>query len=339
MYRGLDPDGNEVDYIITEASDREMAEILGVPYTPRIAAAFAAGRQDVTIEDGIITFKGKVDFSGTRSVTPGTENDAPLTTFPPAGVSPGATADDEWSSFVYMPSGAVINAQLVANSTGIHDRIPHGGDIGEDNQDNPYIDRTTRKVTMQLLDGWRGGNRYFYHLVTDASDPGPAAIELGVFAPRLNQLSNFGEFPAGCFLGFSPNSNGPDIMGDNNQADLAQSQGLNVAVQYNQEIDPVNAFPFGPDNIEFSPMWDAHVSQWTQAAVDSGEVRIIKGISDLRALITQGHIMNFVGNPTTGPSNPLIAGLRPTGLLINCPVVSQPLASAIGSEYGQVLKP
>lgn len=333
MYKGLDGNGNEIYYIITESSDIDAAKALGIPYTPRMANARGSGGvQNATINDGVLSFQGTVDFSASRSVTPGVGNVAPLAQFPPAAVSPGAEADALWSDFVVLPSGNVMNCQAVANSTGIHDRIPHHGPIGEDNQSNPYIDSSTGRVTMQVLDGWASGRRYFYHLVTSASDPGPSAIELAYFSPRLNNLPTFGVYPDGSLLPFSPNSNGPD------NADQETSQGLNVASQFNQVIDPVNVFPFGPDNLNFSPMWDAHISMWTQDAIDAGERRIITGFADLTNLVEDGLLTNFVGNMSS-PSNQFVAGLSPTGALINCPVIAHPFDSAIGQLYGNVLKP
>lgn len=35
MFRGLDPNGNSVDNVITESSDREVAELMGIIFAPR----------------------------------------------------------------------------------------------------------------------------------------------------------------------------------------------------------------------------------------------------------------------------------------------------------------
>jgi len=78
----------------------------------------AAAAQYVDVVDGRIYFKGDVDFSPERILTPGSPN-----AFPPALAQPGAVGDDEYSSLVVLPSGEVINAQIVANATGLHDRI------------------------------------------------------------------------------------------------------------------------------------------------------------------------------------------------------------------------
>src|SRR5580692_11933743 len=123
------------------------------------------GAQTATIKDGLITFKGKVDFSRVYKVVPGSPDP-----FPPTVADPGAVADAEWSSIVVLPSGIVINAQIVDNKTGTHDRLKN-------------VDIKHRTVTLSILDGTQGGTQYFYHLVTDASASLPAVLEKGVFAP------------------------------------------------------------------------------------------------------------------------------------------------------------
>jgi hypothetical protein len=69
MYKGMSPMGEPVYYIITDASDFEYAKQMGLNYAPKLRhAAGSAGAQEVTVEDGVITFKGNVDFSpDTRS--------------------------------------------------------------------------------------------------------------------------------------------------------------------------------------------------------------------------------------------------------------------------------
>ncbi|CAA9519027.1 MAG: hypothetical protein AVDCRST_MAG79-84 [uncultured Thermoleophilia bacterium] len=86
-------------------------------------------------------------------------------------------------------------------------------------------------------------------------------------------------------------------------------------------------FPLDPDNRKrngnnYSPMWDAHVSQWTEAAIAAGQRRSIRGFEDLTSLVAQGRVGSFVGSP--GRSNSFVAGLKATGIIINCPVIAQP---------------
>ena len=79
-------------------------------------------------------------------------------------------------------------------------------------------------------------------------------------------------------------------------------------------------------------MWDVHLSMWTSEAIDDDLRRVITSTGDLEGLIDEGLIVNFFGN--SGPVNPLIAGLMPTGAIINCPVFLQPLGSVIGTTFG-----
>lgn len=316
LFRGVGPDGRaDEQYVITEASDFSVARLLGVNYAPKLVwARGSGGDQQVTLDRrDRMRFRGAVDFGPERSYQPAAaETVVPGTSvFPPAAVQPGAVADAEWSSAVVLPSGLVLNAQVVANDTGLHDRVT-GIDVRE------------RQVTMELLDGFQGGDQLYYHFVTDSSDPVAATLEAAVYAPRLNQLPRFGQSTLddrSALLGFSPNINGLEGRDD------PQRQGLNYTVASGGE-DPINVFPLDPDNglrygNEYSPMWDAHVNQWTREAVDAGERRRITGFADLRDLVAEGLVESGAISPD-GPGNPFVAGLRPSNIIINCPVIAQP---------------
>lgn len=177
LFRGLSPQGKDVFYIITEASDFDVARHMGVNYAPKLAEAIgSAGVQNVTLEDGIMKFAGDVDFSREYKVVPGN----PPGYFPAKAANPGAAADDQWSSIVVLPSGLVLNAQIVQNASGKHLRVKS-------------IDTKAGTVTLSILDGAHGGKQYFYHLVTDASIPLAAVLEKGVFAPKLAKIPEFGK--------------------------------------------------------------------------------------------------------------------------------------------------
>jgi len=309
LFRGLSPAGEDVYYIITEASDFEVAHRMGVNYSPKLALAIGSpGVQNVTLEDGIMKFAGDVDFAKEYKVVPGD----PPSFFPPKAANPGAVADDKWSSIVVLPSGLVLNAQIVANASGQHLRVK-------------AIDSEGRTVTLSILDGVQGGNQYFYHLVTDASVPIAAVLEKGVFASKLAKIPEFGKSMPGeksALLAFSPVLNGRTDKGS------GEDQGFSTALA-NGGIDPINVFPIGPDNENpsrennYSPLWDAHVSMWTQAAIDAGKVHRIRSMDEQKSLIREGLLTSASISPP-GPGNPYVGGLRPTDAIINCPVVAQP---------------
>lgn len=339
MFQGWETtsDGpREAHYVITEASDADLARELGVIYAPRMAEAIGSGGEQNSqwTEDGRLIFEGSVDFSPTRDLTAGGASpDGALVGFPPAQVTPGAIADANWSSYVVLPdSNIIINAQLVANSTGIHDRIPNpngNGQAQEDDQNNPNLDRSQASVVMQLLDGWHDGQPYYFHIVTDTSDPAPATIELGVYAPRLNNLPAFGLFPGGSMLPFSPTANGVTPDANNPQG----FQGLNSAsISERQVNDPTNTFPIDPSDTRYAPMWDAHITEFT---VPAEERVILTSFGQINDLLDEGILIPFRGNANSGPlANLLSDSLTATGAIINCPVITQPEASVIGSQIG-----
>lgn len=319
IYEGIGPKGFPVYYIITEASTSEAAETLGAILSPPLsfgalpASADAAQRVQVT-PTGRIIFKGNVDFSPERILTAGDGEFA----FPPSFAQPGAVGDDEYSSLVVLPSGVVINAQIIANATGTHDRLN-------------AIDIEARTANFQLLDGWQGGDKYYYHLVTDASDPVAATIELGTFAPRMGSIPSAGgdlTDDESILLGFSPNINGLTTALDGVDLDDLNRQGLSSTI-LDDDRDPVNVFPFDPDNSNpqsnYSPMWDLHLSMWTDEAINGpagDQRRAIRSFADLASLVEQGLVTSFSGS--TGPENAFVAGLRATNAIINCPVILQP---------------
>lgn len=309
LYKGLGPDGSPVYYIITEAANFYVAKLLGVNFAPKLVfGRDTDGSQEATVANGLLKFEGNVDFSPTRVVKPGPFPN----TVPPAVAQPGAIGDAKYSPLVVLPSGSVINAPIVANRTGTHDHLVS-------------MDIAKGTVVFELLDGFQDGQEYYFHLVTESSDMGAATIERGTYTPRLANLPAFGQdLPTdeSALLGFSPTSNGE--TGPNNP----ERQGLNSTILDGTAYDPINVFPLDPDNNKqygnnYSPMWDAHISAWTPAAIAAGKRRRIKSIEDLAQLVKQGSVTDAPGN--SGQPNGFVGGLRPSNIIINCPVMAQPL--------------
>ncbi|MBA3344626.1 MAG: hypothetical protein H0T44_04885 [Gemmatimonadales bacterium] len=309
LYRGQSPRKEDVYYIITDASDFEVASRMGINYSPKMAkAAGTPGAQAVKLSNGVMSFKGDVDFSPAYQVTPG---DAP-TYFPPKSFTPGAVGDAEWSSMAVLPSGVVLNVQMVQNASGAHDRLK-------------AIDLKKRTVTLSLLDGFHAGKQYYYHLVTDVSADLPAVLEKGVFTPRLAKVPGYGKsMPSdnSALLGFSP------VLNGGTDSSSGGDQGFSTSL-HNGGIDPINVFPIPPRNADasqnnnYSPLWDAHVNMWTPAAVKDRKVKRIRSLDELKGLIKAGLVTSAMINPPA-PGNPYIGGLRPTQAIINCPVIAQP---------------
>ena len=87
LYRGKSPDGKDVFYILTDASDFRVAQRMGLNYAPKLANAIGSdGVQNVTVNDGIMQFQGAVDFAPVYKVvagdSPGTFRPRPPTQVP-----------------------------------------------------------------------------------------------------------------------------------------------------------------------------------------------------------------------------------------------------------------
>jgi hypothetical protein len=307
IFKGTEPNGNTVYYIITEASDFGVAKQMGINYSPKLASAVGSGgEQSVTLENGHMKFAGSVDFSPVRKVVPG----AAPAYFPPKEIAPGAVANAAWSPIVVLASGQVLNVQLVSGDGGNHDRVV-------------ALDVQKMTVTLKILDGFQGGRQYFFHLVTDASADIAAVLEQGVLAPTLGKVPAFGHsLPSekSALLGFSPNANGI--------TDITTGQGQGFAYSLaNNGADPINVFPYGPSNDDpslqnnYSPLWDAHVSLWTDKAIKENKRRRITSIKDQQALIAAGYLTSAAPD---GMINPLI-GLKSLKIIIDCPVIAHPL--------------
>ncbi|MBC8154591.1 MAG: hypothetical protein H7Z72_16945 [Bacteroidetes bacterium] len=308
VYKGIGPSGNPTYYIITEAASFYVAKLLGVNFAPKLVfGRDTEGSQDVTLENGLIKFKGDVDFSPERVLQAGPDPMA----FPPSVARPGAIGDAQYSPVVVMPSGSVLSASIVANRTGTHDHLVS-------------IDYDKGTVVMELLDGFQGGAQFFYHLVTESSDRGAATIERGIYTPRLANLPEFGRsFPTdeSALLGFAPLANGETGFSSPNR------QGLNSTILDGNLADPINVFPIDPDNKKqfnnnYSPMWDAHIYAWTPAAIQAGKRTRVRSLEQLTQLVKEGSVTDIADN--TGQPNGYVAGLKPTRVIINCPVMAQP---------------
>ncbi|MCG8474290.1 MAG: hypothetical protein MI784_02260 [Cytophagales bacterium] len=320
VFKGTDGNGDKVYYIITEASDFAVARKMGINYSPKLKYARGSGGEQLVSLDssGRMVFPGSVDFSPVRRIVPGTGG----TAFPPSAAQPGAVGDADYSPIIMLPSKLVLNASPVKNPSGVHDRLPEG---------HQSIDTALYQVTLQILDGFQGGRAYYYHLVTDAYDQVPATIELGIYAPKLGQIPQFGQSSLdqeSALLGFSPVGNGIDDL------DSSHRQGLSSAILSDQNgsgtmapLDPINVFPIEPANglernNNYSPLWDAHISKWTDEAVRLGRQRRITSFDDLEYLVHLGLVTSFT--PNAGPANQYVAGLNASNAIINCPVVAHP---------------
>ncbi len=280
--------GKSVWFVVTESSDQEDAKARGVNYSPKLARARGtAAVQKATTTTSGLAFSGGVDFSPTRIVTPS------ATGFPPLAASPGSIGDAKYSPLVELPSGIVLNAPQIANSTGVHDKLVGTPDF------------VNRRATFKETEGFYN-DKEVYYVSFDSSAPDIAALEGVTFAPNLNAAPGRGsnDEKTSARSGIAPFVNGQ--TGVNNP----QRQGLNSALL--GEGDPLNVVQSAPHNGKYSPMWDVHATMWSAAAIANG--------MNTRQTVFEKIAKLGENGTVTGPGG---APWGAIGAIVNCPIISQ----------------
>ena len=285
VHRAVDADGEMAYYVVTESSDKKDARRRGVNFSQKLANAAGTGavQQGWYDRSGVLHVEDTVDFSPARSVTPGPGG------FPPAAAAPGSVGQANYSPLVELPNGTVINAPHVMNATGSHDKLtaPIAGG----------------KATFAETEGFYEGKEIYY-VSFDASDPGVAALEAATYAPNLNAAPGLGsnDKKTSARSGIAPFANGQTGVDNPNR------QGLNSALL--GQGSPLNVVQTKPEQGRYSPLWDVHLSVWSDAAVASGANTRQTDFDDIQDLAAAGTI--------GGPAGAWGA----VGIIVNCPAVS-----------------
>jgi hypothetical protein len=281
--------GQPVYYVVTDASDGSVAAAMGLNTSQKLAnAANTAGVEKVSINpDGTIVFPATVNFSPTPpfTLTPGP------TGFPPAAASPPAVGDPGYSPLIQMPDGVVLNAPQIANNTGQANKVVS-------------IDFANKTVTYKETDGFQGGKALRYASF-DSSDPTAAAIEHVTYAPALNNLPTLNDdSTASARASLAAFTNGQTGATNPNR------QGLNSALL--DGLSPLNVLRWNPTQGRYSPIWDAHLTQWQ---VPLAQRTLQTDFGNVQNLADQGTVVGFNGTPqgTT---------FAASGTIVNCPIVA-----------------
>ncbi len=285
VHRAIDDDGERASYVVTESSDKKDAKARGVNYSPKLANARGTdavqhGWFDAT---GVLHVEDTVDFSPERVVTPGPGG------FPPAAASPGAVGQADYSPLVQLRDGTVINAPHVMNATGAHDKLAAPISGG--------------RATFAETEGFYEGKEVYY-VSFDASDPGVAALEGVTFAPNLNAAPGLGsnDKKSSARSGIAPFANGQTGVDNPNR------QGLNSALL--GQGSPLNVVQTRPGHNRYSPLWDVHLSVWSDDAVASGSNTRQTDFDDIQDLAAA----DLIGGPA--------GSWGAIGAIVNCPVFS-----------------
>jgi len=288
LHKGIS-NGQPVYYVVTDASDGSVAAAMGLNTSQKLAnAANTAGVEKVSINrDGTIVFPATVNFNPTPgfSLTPGP------TGFPPATASPPAVGDPGYSPLIQMPDGVVLNAPQVANNTGQANKVVS-------------IDFANKTVTYKETDGFQGGKALRYASF-DSSDPVAAAIEHVTYAPALNSLPTLNDdSTASARASLAAFTNGQTGATNPNR------QGLNSTIL--DGLAPLNVLRWNPTQGRYSPIWDAHLTQWQ---VPLAQRTLQTDFGTIQNLADQGTVVGFNGTPQ---GTTFAAG----GIIVNCPIVA-----------------
>jgi hypothetical protein len=298
LYHGTSH-GHRVFYVITDASNRSVAEALRVNFTPKLAKAagtIAVEQSGSRIRHGNgIQFPATVNFAPIHVLVPS------ATGFPPAQAKPGAVGRPGYSPLVqvvFRGRTVVLDAPQIANASGRADKVVS-------------LSLSSNEVRYRETGGCYDDESVHYASF-DASDPVAAAVEDVTYAPNLNAVPS-----AGCAdpAGTEPCARESLIAFTNGQTGTSnpQRQGLNAAIL--DRLPPLNDLQEVPHPgalFDYSPMWDIHLETWTAAAVTAGQVMRQTDFPAALKQVTNGLATGFPAGTPFGPS----------GFVVNCPVVS-----------------
>ena len=274
--------GAGFSYIVVEASDSQAASTFGVRVVNKLQnAAGSAAVQRGRLVDGVLVTEGLVDFSPDRAV-----RGNPDTGFPPVTAVPGSVADTRYSPLVQLPDGSVINAPVVADATGRHDKVLS-------------LDPASHRVRLRLTHGFARDDAVRY-LSTDASADVPAALEGATLVTRLGRAPGLGDDSThSSRASLAAFVNGPT-------GSRATRQGLNSALL--GEGDPLNVLAWRPGQGRYSSLWDVHLTQWAPGRTP----RRVTRFADVEDLAREGSV--------TGPGG---TAWRTSDIVVNCPILAR----------------
>lgn len=304
------------------------AKQLGLNFAPKLRFAAQAnstndlsGAEQLNIVNNTIAGrKGMVDFSPVRKIVPGDSSP-----FPPKSVQPGSVGDKFYTPFIQVMNGGgeVYNAPIVAGDV-TEDYLNKFCDGIPDNMKDDFRSKVHDQVlsicpqdsivTLATIRGFSFSKSVLY-LIADGSDPLPATLDGGTYAPRLGNVKTGGD--DALFSGverFFVNTNGftnKDIPsgGLNNETHHPWRQGLNSAIL--GEGNPLNILGAIPSvAYDYSPLWDFNLYAWTNFSIENGIRTRLTGEFEVLGMAAAGYVTNPDGTP-----------LSDAGIVNNCPIV------------------
>ncbi|KIW86458.1 hypothetical protein Z517_01856 [Fonsecaea pedrosoi CBS 271.37] len=328
LYKGTSADGKTYWWIVTDTSDEGNAKQLGVNFAPKLRFAaqgqtgdgLKGAEQLEIVNNAVFGRKGLVDFSPERKIVPG--NPSP---FPPQSVQPGSVGDKFYTPLIQLTNAGyeVWNAPIVAGDVDedylnqFCDGIPEAmlADLRSKAHDQVLsICPRDQVVTLATIRGFSFSKSVLY-LIADGSDPLPATLDGGTYAPRLAAVPT-GDDDA-LFSGierFFVNTNGytnRDLPpgAPNNETHHPWRQGLNSAIL--GEGNPLNILGAIPTvAYDYSPLWNFNLYAWTNFSIENGIRTRLTGEFEVLGMAAAGYVTNPDGTE-----------LSDAGIVNNCPIV------------------
>lgn len=309
LHKGQLSSGETVWFIITDATDENLANLHGVNYSPKLAYGFTGRNQRIaTISgDGTWVFnRGQVDFSPQLRITPGPAN-AP---FPPQAAQPGSIGDNGYTPLVKVTNATkdvLFNAPMIAfNQTEEELNAFCNGNANHDLVHDKVVAICPQEgtVTLDLTIGFTFSKPILY-LSTEANDPTVATLETATYAPAMEDLPFAHEdaLPGEAAERIYVFVNGATSL------DNPHRQGLYSALTDGR--GPLNVLGGIPTiNLDYSPMWRIFPAVWTEEAIARGYRARMTDAIHIEDMGARGYIRSLDGGD-----------LRAVGFIVNCPVV------------------
>ncbi|WP_255149675.1 hypothetical protein [Halorarius halobius] len=305
VYRGLDPDGDNLYFALTSASTIAEATRQGVNWAPKLAnARDEDGVQELTRaipsprtrRQAPVPFDATVEFDS----TPGS---------PPAVAAPGYTPLVSPEASVPGPSsGVVYCTPHLVNSTGRHPAVVE-------------FDRDELEVRVDLSTAFVGGRRALY-LPAEASTESYARLEGATHTPALDAVPAVGDrsLEASAREALFAVVNGPvgarspERQGTNS-ARAGEGDALYV---FRSSQVCVDASDPTDCSVFYAPTWGVYELAWTGDAIESDRRR---RLTDHEAVI-EGVLGGELESATPdGPVDTLLANVSASGAVLAAPLV------------------
>jgi hypothetical protein len=267
LYSGQSTKNKTYWFIVTDTSDEGNSRQLGINFSSKLkfcnqgmVEGGQTSAESVTLVNNTIAGRsGMVDFTPVRNIVPGSPQ-----AFPPKSFQPGSVGDANYSPLIEIKNAGkeIWNAPIIAFDVDDAYLNQFCNGVPDDMSADFYskvhdqvvaICPANETVTYKTIHGFSFGKAVLY-IIGDSSDPLPATIDGGTYAPRMKQIEFGGDDSFGsCVERIFVNTNGhtnADLPpgAPNNETHHPFRQGLNSAI-----------LGEGKDSRPFFPLLSFHV--------------------------------------------------------------------------------